>query len=352
MPRFKSFASMTDGVLPPNAANARLAPRPDAGSNPGKLPMLAYVPAALPPRAPLVVVLHGCTQTAGGYDDASGWSTLADKHGFALLYPEQARANNANGCFNWFEPGDTARGSGEVASIAAAVAAMVRDHDLDPARVFVTGLSAGGAMATTLLATYPDVFAGCAICAGLPFGSADSVGAALGAMRTPPERDGQALGDRVRAASSFTGPWPRVAIWHGTADATVSPANGDAVAAQWCDVHGLEASKAVISGSARVSVRRWRSASGVVQVELHRIDGMGHGTPITAGRDGAHAAPFMLDVGVDAAGAACAFWGIADASAKVTPLRPRVAEPVRAAHGGFDVGGVINAARRAGGLWL
>ena len=360
MPRFKSFAQMTDGVSPSHAAHSRLSPRPAEGSNPGKLHMLGYVPDTVPPRAPLVVVLHGCTQTAGGFDDASGWSTLADQHGFALLYPEQVRANNVNGCFNWFEPGDTARGSGEVASIAAAVAEMVREHDLDPARVFVTGLSAGGAMAATLLATYPDVFAGGAICAGLAHGSADTVSAAMSAMRMPPESDAQALGDRVRDASTFTGPWPRVVIWHGTADTTVSVANGDALAAQWCDVHGLEASKPVISGSSRDSVRRWRSASGVVQVELHRLDGMGHGTPIAAGKHNAHAAPFMLDVGIDSPSAACAFWGIADAAAKVTPLRPRAAEavraaparvaPVRPAHAGFDVGGVINAALKAAGL--
>ena len=115
--------------------------------NPGALRMLAFVPPGLAPGAPLVVVLHGCTQTAAGYDAAAGWSALATAHGFALLFPEQVRGNNANGCFNWFETGDSRRGGGEAASIAHAVAAAVAQHRLDPARVFITGLSAGGAMA-------------------------------------------------------------------------------------------------------------------------------------------------------------------------------------------------------------
>src|SRR5690349_8907610 len=85
----------------------------DFGTNPGALKAFVHLPDHLAPGAPLVVVLHGCTQSAGGYDRASGWSQLADEQGFALLYPEQQRGNNANGCFNWFEPDDTRRDSGE-----------------------------------------------------------------------------------------------------------------------------------------------------------------------------------------------------------------------------------------------
>lgn len=336
------------------------------GNNPGALRMFAYVPETLSPHAPLVVVLHGCTQTASGYDYAAGWTALAEQHGFAVLFPEQVRGNNPNACFNWFEPGDTARGSGEPASIVSAVAAMIARHDLDPARAFVTGLSAGGAMTTTLLATYPDVFAGGAIIAGLPHGCALGVNAALGAMQAPPVRAARALGDKVRAASSFTGPWPRVMIWHGDADRTVAPANGDAVAAQWCDVHGLAAAPR-ISANGREGIERWADNSGIVQVELHRIAGMGHGTPITAGQDGMHAAPFMLDVGVPSSASIGAFWGIMPALAVAqAPRAPITAgrgttkgadrgEPARrgavpAVARSTGVGDVINAALRAAGL--
>src|SRR5215212_11736354 len=140
------------------------------GSNPGALRMLTYSPPDLTPGSPLVVVLHGCTQTAAGYDHGAGWSTLADRYGFALLFPEQQKLNNPNGCFNWFLPGDIKRDRGEALSIRQMVERIVHDQRIDRDRVFVTGLSAGGAMTSVMLATYPEVFAGGAIIAGLPYG--------------------------------------------------------------------------------------------------------------------------------------------------------------------------------------
>lgn len=318
-------------------------------ANPGALRMLGFVPAGLAATAPLVVVLHGCTQTAGGYDRAAGWSALAATHGFALLFPEQVRANNANLCFNWFDDGDTARGHGEVASIANAVAAMVAAHRLDPARVFVTGLSAGGAMANALLATYPDVFAGGAIIAGLAVGAAHGIGEALTAMAHPAAIGGPALGDRVRAASGFTGPWPRVSVWHGDADRTVSPANGAAIAAQWADVHKASPT---VDGARTV----WRNGGGAVVVELTEIAGMGHGTPIDR-HDGGEPAPFMLDVGIASSARIAEFWGIAGAgggsraSSPTAPSRPSRVTPARTqAPPGIDFGTVIGDALRAAGL--
>jgi poly(3-hydroxybutyrate) depolymerase len=111
------------------------------GTNPGNLRMFAFVPACLQQPRALVVVLHGCGQSAAGYDLGAGWSTLAKHYGFALLMPEQQFSNNANGCFNWFNPDDTARGQGEAASIREMIARISADHGIDPRRVFVTGLS-------------------------------------------------------------------------------------------------------------------------------------------------------------------------------------------------------------------
>src|ERR1700757_3729276 len=154
------------------------------GSNPGELKMLSYVPTNRQPSPALVVVLHGCGQTAAGYDLGAGWSTLAKHYGFALLLPEQQITNNANTCFNWFNPEDIARERGEAASIRQMIKRMVDAHGIDPRRVFITGLSAGGAMTTVMLATYPEVFAAGAIIAGLPFGIASNMREALTAMRS------------------------------------------------------------------------------------------------------------------------------------------------------------------------
>ena len=145
------------------------------GSNPGNLRMFSYRPPALADNPALVVVLHGCTQTAAGYDLGAGWSTLADRYGFALLLPEQQRSNNPNGCFNWFQPEHSRRSQGEPLSIRQMIEKSVVDHGIDRRRIFVTGLSAGGAMTSNMLACYPEVFAAGAIVAGLPYGAATTV---------------------------------------------------------------------------------------------------------------------------------------------------------------------------------
>jgi len=326
----------------------------DFGSNPGNLRMLAFLPETLPRHAPLVVVLHGCTQNAARYDQGAGWSTLAAAHGFALLYPEQVRANNAQTCFNWFEAGDTRRGEGEAASIAAAVAAMIDRHDLDPARVFVTGLSAGGAMAGAMLATYPDVFAGGAIIAGLPYGVARGLPQALSAMAAPAAATGVRLGDHVRLASGHDGPWPRVSIWHGGADRTVSARNGEAIAAQWRDVHGLADAVPSESSDGRHGLSVWHNDGGVPVVELNRIDGMAHGTPLEAGSDGSAAGPFMLDVGIGSSARIAEFWGLTEAPAprpaqRTSPSKPAPHNPAPTAPTpqGFDIGKAIADAMRS-----
>src|SRR6202050_2687706 len=209
------------------------------GANPGSLRMFVYVPARLPRLAPLVVALHGCSQSAEEYDSGAGWSSLADRFGFAVLYPQQPPANNFKNCFSWFLPGDIARDAGERASIRQMVEHAIATFGVDRRRVFVTGLSAGGAMASVMLATYPEVFAGGAIIAGLPYGVASNVREALNGMLQSSARPAGALGDLVRPASNHKGPWPRVSVWHGSADHTVNPANADAIVKQWLDVHHL-----------------------------------------------------------------------------------------------------------------
>ncbi|PZO01883.1 MAG: hypothetical protein DCF28_09460 [Alphaproteobacteria bacterium] len=291
--------------------------------NPGGLKMLLHVPNGTGPGAPLVVVLHGCTQTGEAYAEGAGWLSLADQFGFVVLCPEQATGNNPNRCFNWFQAEDTARDRGEVASIAAMTRQVIADHGIDPARIFVTGLSAGGAMTAALLASYPDLFAGGAIIAGLPFGAANTLSEAMGAMMQPQARSHSVWGDKVRQASAHTGPWPSVSVWHGDADMTVRPASADALVQQWTDVHGLTgAPQRARTPDGRV-FDVWLSPTGQSLVENHRIPGLPHGTPIkTAGEDSVGTSgPFLIDIGISSSLEIALGWGIADGVA------PSVSEP-------------------------
>ena len=287
--------------------------------NPGELRGRFYVPEGLAPGAPLVVVLHGCTQNAAGYDQGSGWSRLADRRGFALLFPEQSRSNNPNLCFNWYNPEDTQRGSGEAASIRAMVELMITAHRIDRSRVFVTGLSAGGAMASVMLAAYPDVFAAGAIIAGLPFGCASSLPEAFSCMGGRGASDPAVLAASVRNASAHMGPWPRVSVWQGSADQLVAPSNGEAIVAQWTRLHGLSLRPDRTEEVEGYPRHLWLGADGEVLIEQYEITGMGHGTPLMPGsEDGqsGEAMAHMLDARISSTDRIADFFGLPPASRK------------------------------------
>ena len=342
----------------------------DFGSNPGALKAHLHVPEGIGAHAPLVVVLHGCTQSAAGYDRASGWSRLAGEMGFALLYPEQTRGNNANGCFNWFEPGDTRRDHGEALSIRQMIAAVQARHSIDPARIFVTGLSAGGAMAATMLATYPELFAAGAIIAGLPHGVASGVAQALDRRRGHRLPDEAALQSALLAATDHSGPWPRISIWHGDADATVGVRNAEAILAQWRGVHGVADSPPVADRIDGVPHRAWQGSDGRVLIEEYIVPGMGHGTPLKTNGAGAYgaSAPYMLDAGISSTLRIAQFFGIATEAVKPADipsakLKPTTALSLRtpqrlhgrriesgAAPSPTGIGKVIDDALRAAGL--
>jgi poly(hydroxyalkanoate) depolymerase family esterase len=285
----------------------------DFGSNPGELRMFTYVPAHLTRNSALVVVLHGCAQTAASYDLGVGWTTLADRYGFALLLPQQQMTNNPSNCFNWFLPEDTRRGSGEALSIRQMIDAMIAAHGIDRTRVFVTGLSAGGGMTSAMLAAYPEVLAGGAIIAGLPYGAAANVNEALETMFAPRPRTAREWGNLVRAASRHRGPWPCVSVWHGGADTVVRPDNADEIVKQWTDVHDLEPAPTLTETVDGYPRQVWRDRSGRDVIELYTIPGMAHGAPVAAGTADTHCGipgAFLLDVGISSSYHIAKFWGL------------------------------------------
>ncbi|RAG84778.1 feruloyl esterase [Streptacidiphilus pinicola] len=293
------------------------------GSNPGNLAMYEYAPAGLASGAPLVVALHGCTQTATDYYNDSGWAQLADQYGFAVVFPQTSSANNALSCFSWFDSTRDTRGNGEAASVKAMVDYATGQYHSDSKRVFVTGLSAGAGMTADLLADYPDVFAGGSIDSGLPAQCATSQSAASGCQQNNQNLTPAQWGDKVRGSDpGWTGPWPRVAIWQGTADYTVYPVNATELRDQWTNVWGISQTASgtqSLTGGTTESV--YDDASGNPAVELYSISGMGHALAVNpgsastqCGQTGAYFLNYICSSYYTAQ-----FWGITGASPSPSP---------------------------------
>ncbi|MEV7995051.1 PHB depolymerase family esterase [Streptomyces sp. NPDC086077] len=301
-------------LTPGRAVAASLQEVTGFGSNPGALKMYRYVPDGLPAGRPVVVALHGCTQNASGYGTGSGWMQLADRWGFSVVLPQQQSANNLSSCFNWFETGDIARGQGEAASLAQMVDRQLADVSGDRGRVYVTGLSAGGAMTAVLMAAYPEKFAAGGVVAGLPYGCAQAAGSPyvcmyVGATQTPKQ-----WGDRVRAARpGHTGPWPVLTVLQGTADYTVKPVNMTDLVEQWTNVHGTDQTADVSDSVAGYPHQVFRDAGGRAVVETYALTGMGHGQPVDPGSGSTQcgaAGAYMLDVNLCAAYRLGLAWGL------------------------------------------
>lgn len=182
----------------------------------GLMSYMLYRPAGIEVGSPLVIMLHGCTQTPENFALGTGMNALADEMGFIVAYPRQTSAANMQRCWNWFKPGDQQRGKGEPALIAAIARQIVADHGTDERRIYVAGLSAGGAAAAILGNAYPDIFSAIGIHSGLACGAARDMPSAFAAMRNGPAN---ARGGTKRA------PFVPVITFHGDRDATVDPVN-------------------------------------------------------------------------------------------------------------------------------
>ena len=171
-------------------------------------------------QRPLLLMLHGCTQDPEDFAAGTRMNRLAREHGVLVLYPTQTQKENAGKCWNWFLPQHQQRERGEPALLAALTRKVMAEHAVDPSRVFVAGLSAGGAMADILGRTHPELFAAVGVHSGLPSGAARDLVSALAVMKNGP-------GDTAREA----GPMPPTIVFHGDADETVHPRNGEQLVA-------------------------------------------------------------------------------------------------------------------------
>ncbi len=236
-------------------------------------PAAAQATAAAP--LPLVVMLHGCTQNPDDFAAGTGMNTLAREQGFYVLYPEQSQGANPQRCWNWFKHNHQQRGSGEPAAIAALVQTVRAAHPVDAGRVYVAGLSAGGAMAAIVAAAYPDVFAAAGVHSGLPGDAAGNLQEALAAM------NGSATGPSAAARTPRPAkPVPTI-VFHGDADATVHPRNGErllsaAVAGGAGGTAAPEVEQGRSAGGRRFSRRLHRAADGRTQAEHWLVHGAGH----------------------------------------------------------------------------
>ncbi|MCF7702309.1 extracellular catalytic domain type 1 short-chain-length polyhydroxyalkanoate depolymerase [Loktanella sp. M215] len=299
--------------------NNRLTALPHFGTDPGSLSADIYVPKNFPKNGPLVVVLHGSTQSPADYDLGSGWSMLADECGIALLFPGQRLINNMIGSFNWFKTGDSQRGEGEPLSIRQMIKQVVDDHAIDPSRVFITGMSSGGAMTSVMLATYPEVFAGGAIIAGLAYGSASNMIEAVMRMNGIGSPSDNRLDALVQDASDFDGPWPTISVWQGGSDTTVASSNAGSIVAQWQKIHDVEGEPTRVETVDGFPRKVWCAADGRVMIEEYIIEAMGHGTPIGAEGDKGlgEAGDYMLEVGISSTRHIANFWGLTQADAAI-----------------------------------
>ena len=239
----------------------------DAGSRAYRL----YVPATASKGVTgIVMMLHGCTQTAEDFAAGTNMNTLAEDHGFVVVYPQQSRGENAQSCWNWFRRGDQRRGRGEPAILAGLAQQLMKDFGVSREACFVAGLSAGAAMAVILGETYAEVFAAVGAHSGLPYGAAKDVPSAFAAM---------AGNGRNSPASQSSGKPVRTIVFHGTADTTVHPSNSDRIArtvVNTAEGQLIETTKQGVASGRSFSRTSIAQMNGAIEIEHWVVQGLGH----------------------------------------------------------------------------
>lgn len=255
------------------------------GSNKGNLNAFYYEPKDAQSNSPLLVALHGCTQNALEMSLSTEWNQLADKYGFYVLYPEQKTINNASKCFNWFLTEDINKNQGEVSSIQGMIDKLVSNKNINPSQIYITGLSAGGAMTAAMVSCYPETFKGAIIMAGGPYKAATNIYESIPALKGEVNKTPQEWGNLVRAQNpSYIGQYPILSVVHGTDDNVVNYQNAVEIIEQWSNVLNINLQdRTTTNYNTDVKEIVYFNTSNTPQIQLYEISNLGHTVAIDPG---------------------------------------------------------------------
>ncbi len=266
------------------------------GDNPGELTARYFVPEFKGPA--LVVMLHGCAQSGEQLAEQSGLMSFAQQKNIALLIPQQDIKNNIKQCFNWFSNQDIDKNQGESLSIKNMILSMKQMTGAED--VYIIGLSAGGAMVSSLLVNYPDLFKAGAIIAGISYPCADNLIKAISCMRSGPAESPQALAEQVKKLQGSRSHWPRLSIWTGDQDSIVAPKNAQALSQLWRTLNQIK-SEGQSDNKKGVQITRWYKENKTPHVELITITNIDHGWPVNPLQEyGGEIGPFLLSAPLSA----------------------------------------------------
>ncbi|KJS32377.1 MAG: hypothetical protein VR64_07655 [Desulfatitalea sp. BRH_c12] len=285
MPRPEPFPAHTPDTIPDGGRFVSGTYTNHAGTRSYKL----YIPSGYHGQPlPLVVMLHGCTQTPDDFAAGTRMNVLAEEHQCFVAYPAQSPAANSSKCWNWFESADQQRDQGEPSIIAGITRQITGSYPIDRRRIYLAGLSAGGAMAVTLAMTYPDLYAAVGVHSGLPYAVAQDLPSAFSAMHSGQATPAGWHTAGAPSAQPCAVPVPAI-VFHGDSDTTVHPNNGDQVIAQWTLSHGQQATPSEGGATPHMRVQRgqvphghaytrttYNNASGQPVVEHWLVHGAGH----------------------------------------------------------------------------
>jgi len=276
------------------------------GDNPGELNVSYFQPKS--ETSAIVVLLHGCVQNAEALAKNSGFLALAQQSNFTLLLPQQKASNNVKSCFNWFSDLDSSKDRGEMLSIKNMILSL--KSKVKAQQVYIAGLSAGGAMATAMLANYPSLFTSGAIIAGLPYPCANDLIKAISCMRAGPSQTIDELVQKARSINKKTQHWPKLLVITGTEDKVVNPKNSKDLALQWANLSTAKA-ESVKDLAVDHQIKSWLNSNNELQVQLIEINDIGHGMSVNPLiKHGGVEGDFLLKSSISSAISVVDFWGL------------------------------------------